>query len=326
MDRMTSLATAGLLCVGGGLATRYGGLGIPLYSYGIFIGLGFVAGFALATLSADRMGLPKPSSRATLLVGVVIGLVSARALFVAGHWELFQGARWGALAGLDRDAGLGGLSAFGGLFLGTVAAAVTARFARGQFWAIGDAAAPALSLSLVLCRLGSFCFGSDYGKPVPADFPLGVQFPGSSVDACRGSPAFEHHCACLTGRASEQVDCSAISGSLVQADGSFASLPVHPTQLYEVGVGLVLLLLTWAALRRRLFRGQALLTFFLFYAVARYLVEMVKDDLHRLTYGPFTSAQVLALLIVPLGLGLAVYLYRTQRLEEPADPGTGHQG
>jgi phosphatidylglycerol:prolipoprotein diacylglycerol transferase len=75
------------------------------------------------------------------------------------------------------------------------------------------------------------------------------------------------------------------------------SLPVHPTQLYEVllGAGLVALLL--GARKRQTFRGQIFLLFVFVYGVGRFLLELLRDDSERGSIPPALPEHVL----IPLG-------------------------
>ena len=85
---------------------------------------------------------------------------------------------------------------------------------------------PALALGTVLTRIGCYLYGCDFGTPLGACAPgwlkaLGT-FPRWHHDDLHvyGSPAWLHH-----------VDRYGL------ARDSSASLPVHPTQLYEALAG-----------------------------------------------------------------------------------------
>jgi phosphatidylglycerol:prolipoprotein diacylglycerol transferase len=71
------------------------------------------------------------------------------------------------------------------------------------------------------------------------------------------------------------------------------SLPVHPTQLYESLVGLALLgLLLWAR-RHQKFRGQIFFLFAFAYGVARFMLEMLRDDAERGSIPPALPEHIL---------------------------------
>src|SRR4029079_3111068 len=112
-------------------------------------------------------------------------------------------------------------------------------------------AVPSRGSGLCITRIGCYLFGCDFGKPLTAGWPnwlkhLGT-FPrwsdGVLADVA-GSPAWVQH-----GRERGLApECT-------------ASLPVHPTQLYEALAGLSLLaLVLWLRPYRR-FRGEIFLAF-----------------------------------------------------------------
>jgi phosphatidylglycerol:prolipoprotein diacylglycerol transferase len=67
---------------------------------------------------------------------------------------------------------------------------------------------------------------------------------------------------------------------------SQASLPVHPTQLYESLAGGILLALTLWLYQRRRFRGEVFFAFTFGYGYLRFLLEIVRDDSERGVFGP----------------------------------------
>src|SRR5262249_57993312 len=70
-----------------------------------------------------------------------------------------------------------------------------------------------------------------------------------------------------------------------------ASLPVHPTQLYESLNGLILLGLVFLVRRYRRFSGEMFVAFTMGYAVLRYWVEILRADEQRGNIGPLSTSQ-----------------------------------
>ncbi len=183
----------------------------------------------------------------------------------------------------------GGLVAYGG-FIGGFAGSFWYLRKRGVAllpWA--DVAVPSLASGLLLTRIGCYLFGCDFGKPLGAGAPnwlkrLGTfpRWPDNVLDGA-GSPAWMQH-----------VNERGL------AITSQASLPVHPTELYESLVGGALLALTLWLMRHRRFRGEAFLAFTFGYGYLRFLLEIVRDDTERGTFGPAFREHVLipALLVL----------------------------
>lgn len=78
------------------------------------------------------------------------------------------------------------------------------------------------------------------------------------------------------------------------ARGAPAGVPLHPTQLYEVGLMLVLLGV-FALLRSDRWRGTKLLWFLLIYGLGRAATDFLRGDNPAPIAGPFTLTQVLCL-------------------------------
>jgi phosphatidylglycerol:prolipoprotein diacylglycerol transferase len=194
----------------------------------------------------------------------------------------------------------GGLVAYGG-FLGGFAGSFWYLRRRGVAllpWA--DVAVPSLASGLLLTRIGCYLFGCDFGKPLAADAPgwlkrLGT-FPRWPVDLLdgAGSPAWLQH-----------VNERGLSVT------SRASLPVHPTELYESAAGCLLLVLTLWLMKRRRFRGEVFFAFTFGYGYLRFLLEIVRDDSERGSFGPTLREHVL--IPVLLVLFAAAFAYGPAR-------------
>jgi prolipoprotein diacylglyceryltransferase len=92
-------------------------------------------------------------------------------------------------------------------------------------------------------------------------------------------------------------------------------VPLHPTQLYEVAVMLVILA-ALATLRSDRWRGTKLLWFLVLYGVGRAATDMLRGDVERYTYiGPITLTQLLCL----AAAGAAAVLLMTRTVKVKAD-------
>ena len=106
---------------------------------------------------------------------------------------------------------------------------------------------------------------------------------------------------------------------------------MHPTQIYEVLVGLFLFGLLMLIRRYRRFSGQVFLGWVLGYGILRPLIEVLRDDDQRGNVGPLSTSQFIGIVSVVLGLGLLVALVRRYRrdpeglrlwLKAPPQPAT----
>jgi phosphatidylglycerol:prolipoprotein diacylglycerol transferase len=256
----------------------------PIYSYGVLLGVSLIAGYRLVVRMAARLDQSREDLVGNAyLVAAICGVIGARLLYVFENRDLLEdsGSRW-------FDITSGGVTAYGGFLGGLLGAAVYLRVKRASLAAFADACMPALALGTVLTRIGCYLYGCDFGSVLGASAPewlksLGT-FPRWQYDELHvyGSPAWLHH-----------VDRYGLSRE------SAASLPVHPTQLYEALAGVVLLVLAIGLVRRRAFAGQVALIVAMSYGVFRFLIEYLRDDPERAYAFGFSSAQLISLALVP---------------------------
>ena len=176
----------------------------------------------------------------------------------------------------------GGLTLYGGIVAGTFAGLVAARRFGLPRWLVADALTPSLALGLMFGRLGCFLNGCCYGRPTT--LPWGVRFPHDSF-----------------------------------AYLEFGDTPVHPSQLYNAGLGLLLFAAVWAARRRVKMPGTLFWSFLLAFAVLRIPIDMTRayeTDAVLLRAGSLSVTES-QLTSVALVLFSALMLVRLRR-EAPA--------
>lgn len=186
-----------------------------------------------------------------------------------------------------------GMTSFWG-YLGALGAAIiairrTPTVSLGRF---GDLLAAPAGVALVLARLGCLVAGCDYGAV--SSLPWAVRFPA-------GSPAWHAH---------------ASAGLLPRARE--ASLPVHPTQLYEALLGLLIVVCVLSVRRTRWARavpGRLFLAAAAFYAAGRWFIETYRGDIGRGFLGPLSFGQAFSVLVC---LAVAAALWRLRRTGLPA--------
>jgi len=282
-------------------AVSYEALSLPIYAYGVMLGLSLVVGWYLALPLAEKDGLPKETMANCYVVTALAALAGSRVLYTITNPEEFKSV-WDLFALRN-----GGLVAYGGFIGGLLGswAYLSSKKIRLLAWA--DDAVPSLASGLLITRIGCYLFGCDFGKRLSDDAPgwlkaLGT-FPhwaaGTLVNG-EGSPAYVRHVDLYRGTPMES--------ELARMNTSF---PVHPTQLYESLVGLVLLgLLLWQRQYTR-FRGQVFFLFVFAYGFLRFVLELWRDDVERGSYGPTFDAHLyipFCLLLMAFGFVFGISL------------------
>ncbi len=233
-----------------------GGHVFPIRSYGLMIVIGFMACLWLVQRRGRRMGLDPTALFDVAVMGLLCGIVGARLFYVFDNWASFAGHPIDIIR-IDQ----GGLAFFGGLMGGAVGL-------LGGLWAKGlrirptlDVVASLIPLGHAFGRVGCFLNGCCFGKVTQSW--VGVRFPrivNSSGDIL-GSEPYLH-----------QLRTGAIDGSQAW------SLPVYPTQLFEVGYELIFFgILSYVLFRRRR-AGDVAWLYMVLYGVARFTNEFFRAD------------------------------------------------
>jgi phosphatidylglycerol:prolipoprotein diacylglycerol transferase len=94
--------------------------------------------------------------------------------------------------------------------------------------------------------------------------------------------------------------------------GTPLGIPLHPTQLYESGAELLILIVLLATERRgRPFPGRTFWLYMILYAISRYVIEFYRGDPRGVIFGVSTS-QFISLLLAPLAIAMLIWLSRTR--------------
>jgi len=147
--------------------------GFPVYSYSVFIVVGYLASLGYALWEARRQRQDPALAVDVSLAMFIAGILGARLLFVLVEYRLFLEQPLEALKLWN-----GGFIFYGGLIAATLAAVV---FMKRRGLAVGfwsDLLAPSAMIALAMGRIGCFLNGCCYGRIAP-NLPWGVVFPPS---------------------------------------------------------------------------------------------------------------------------------------------------
>ena len=268
----------------------------PITSFGVMMFLSFVVGAWILGRQLERYGLARPLAWDLLAWIAVGGIIGAKAWYLALHPAEFAASPLGAI--FSR----GGLVWYGGFVGGVLAYWIQVRARKLPMATMFDATAPALAISIALGRVGCFLVGDDYG--LPTDSRFGVIFPQGA------SPP------------STAAYLRSVGADLPASIPDEQLVAVHPTQLYEIAIILVVFafLLRWSRARHR--QGAMFALFMILYAIERFFIEILRAKGDRIIFG-LSTAQAASILLVLLGIFALVRSRNAPVAPEPVPTPTG---
>jgi phosphatidylglycerol---prolipoprotein diacylglyceryl transferase len=267
-------------------------LSVPhIGAYSAMLLLGILGGYIVTRWCARQAGIAGRHIDNLALIIAVLSLFGAR-LF--SWWFYFppNSSFWRAMTSTG-----GGMVFYGGMIFGIAAVILYAKVAKLALARLMDVCAPGLALGLALGRVGCFMAGCCWGDLCASDAEAS-RLSSSAVQwqvrtfAPISSPnmifavSFPPEAAAFR----QHVELGLISPHAAR------SLPVHPVQLYEAALALMLcMLLLWKS-RSPQWPGQSASTFAIGYSAIRFAAEFLRaDNLPR--YGGLTLSQVISIMI-----------------------------
>ena len=175
---------------------------LTIYTYGVMLAAAYLAGLQLAIVRGRKAGLDSGRLLDLGVYIVIAALVGAKLLLLLVNFNYFRNNPEEILV-LARSGGV----FYGGLITATLVAFWYIRRHKLPFWTTCDIFAPGIALGHVIGRLGCLMAGCCYGRP--ADVAWAVTFTDPFAAANVGTPL---------------------------------NVPLHPTQVYEAGAELIILI------------------------------------------------------------------------------------
>lgn len=256
--------------------------GLTITSFGVMMALAFIVSGVVGARELKRKGENPDHAWDLAGYAAIFGIVGAKLYYLILHWDQTVANPRAAI--LSRS----GLVWYGGLILAALVIAWRLGRLKLPVWKFADAIAPALAAGYAVGRLGCFLVGDDYGRPTTA--PWGVAFPqGAPPSTADNLRAFG-------------VDVPAsVAGDTV--------MTVHPTQLYETGMSLVIFFILMRFRDRFATDGTLFAVWVALAGVERFIVEIfrAKDDRFL---GFLSVAQIISIAMVIGGTLVAMRLAR----------------
>jgi len=256
-------------------------------TFGLMMFLAFVTAAWITGKQLQRYGLPKELAWDLLAWVAVGGIVGAKLYHIALNFDALLADP------LDQLLSRGGLVWYGGLIGGVTAYYLQIRKRTLPLATMFDATAPALALAYAVGRLGCFLVGDDYGRYTAG--PLGVTFPDGGIP-----PATAGY-------------MRSIGDNIPATIPDSAFVPVHPTQLYEIALALIMFAILWRLGRKQLRVGQLFAAYLVMYSIERFGIEFVRAKSDLVSLGGFgiSTSQIMSVLLFVIGTFLWVKQRRT---------------
>ena len=264
---------------------------ITIRWYGAIIAFGFL----LAVLWGGRMAYKWKMSLDkmidVLIYGTFAAIIGARLYYVIFRWDYYAAHPSEIIAIWN-----GGLAIYGGIIGGIIAAFITCRFNKLNFYNLLDCAGMSLLIGQGIGRWGNFAnqeaFGSNTTMPWGMMSEKTTQYLEENYDSLK--------------ELGMNVDPYA---------------PVHPTFLYEslwcLGSFLILLFIYKKC---RKFSGQLFLTYGVLYGTGRAIIEGFRTDSLYIGDTTLRVSQVLSGVVALLFLAALIYmLIKTKKNPKPIE-------
>lgn len=150
--------------------------GIPIYTYGILIGIGVVLGYMYATRETKKQGISQDDFLNMFMMALPAAIIGARLYYVVFSWDAYKNNLWEIF-----DIRGGGLAIYGGVI---GAAAVVLIYCRVKKIKIGkalDVLAVGLLIGQSIGRWGNFVNGEAFGGVCNLPWAMTIECDGRMV-------------------------------------------------------------------------------------------------------------------------------------------------
>ena len=253
-----------------------------VYWYGVCIAFGICLALVFAFRHSVEFGVDADSMVDVILIGIVLGIASARAYYVAMAPFKYESI-WEMIA--IRD---GGLSIYGGIIGGFLFGGLACKWRGVPVLPMFDLTAMGFLLGQCCGRWGNFFNQEAFG--CNTTLPWGM-YSEATRDYLMGST--------VTAQSGVTID---------------PNLPVHPTFLYESIWCLVGFILLFRYIKKRKFNGDIALRYMIWYGAGRFWIEALRTD--SLMLVPSIGLRVSQLIAgIAVAAGVAAEIYFTRKAE-----------
>ncbi len=262
-------------------------LPLPIPTFGLMVGIAFFVGMWLCGVESRRLmpQMPPDFMSNACMTGFIAGIVGARLFHLLEYPREFLAHPAEML--LSRS----GFTIFGGLIVGTLAAAWYARRKKAPLALMLDTAAPGLMLAYGIGRIGC---------QISGDGDWGIAVTGTQ-------PGWLPHWLWA------QTYDGNIAGVLIDPPG------VYPTPIYETLMATACFAILWRLRKHAHAPGWLFGVYLLLAGIERFLIELIRVNSTYSLFGMnVTQAQIISTACVVAGVVVMIWRQKPLSASSPA--------
>jgi phosphatidylglycerol:prolipoprotein diacylglycerol transferase len=253
---------------------------VPVYSYGLFLGLTFIVGSILFNRELKRNGYSENIGANMVFLCLIGGIIGSKLFYVLEEWNFSQTKPLSSFFTKEMLLSPSGLTFYGGLLLAIILVSIYSRSKKIPVLKMFDLMSPAAALGYGIARIGCHLSGDgDYGTVVNGTF---WEFIGYSY-----------------------------------ANGTVPTKPgelVHPTSVYELVAAILIFTFLWRIRKDYAVPGIVFAYYLILSGIERFLIEFIR--LNPIVVAGMSQAQLISLGMMITGILL---LISRKKLEKQAE-------
>ncbi len=238
---------------------------VPIYSYGLFLGLTFIIGSILFSRELKRNGYPEELGSVVIFISLICGIVGSKLFYVLEEWNFGQSKPLTSYLTKETLLSPSGLTFYGGLLLTIAVLIIYCRVKKIPVLKLFDMMAPSAALGYGIARIGCHLSGDgDYGTVV------------------NGTPW-------------EFIGYSYVNGMVPTKPGEL----VHPAPVYELVAAVLIFTFLWKIRKSLPVPGTLFGYYLMLSGIERLLVEMIR--INPVVIAGLTQAQLISVGMIVVG-------------------------
>lgn len=150
--------------------------GMPIYTYGLIIGLGLCLGFLYALSEVKKCGISQDDFYNMFLIGVPASIICARIYYVIFNWDYYRNNLFDVL-----NIRGGGIAIYGGVIGAAAAVLIYCKLKKINIGKVLDILAVGLLIGQSIGRWGNFVNGEAFGSTCDLPWAMTIEQDGKIV-------------------------------------------------------------------------------------------------------------------------------------------------